>query len=132
MTGKFSRCKKVLLPQRLDSAEQIFFARNSSDLITKLPVFEEEQSRDGPDVVLERKTLTFVHINFGDLNHAGFLMRDLIQQWRDHFARTTPFRPKIDDYRLLALHDFAVKIGLIEVDRGGIVHGVRKSKSKSE
>jgi hypothetical protein len=42
------------LLQRIEPAEQIFFARDAGDLITQLPVFKKEEGRDGANVVLER------------------------------------------------------------------------------
>src|ERR1700736_1321218 len=110
------------LRQRVDAPEQIFLARHSSDLIAQLPVFEKEQRRNGANVVLKGKTLVLVHVHFRDLDRAGLLLRDLVQQWRDHFAGAAPFRPEIDDYGLVAVGDFTVKIGFIELDGGRILH----------
>jgi hypothetical protein len=110
------------LSQRVDPTKQIFFVRDTGDLIAELPVFEKEQSGDCADVVLERKALIFIYVNFPNLDRARFLACNLIQQRRDHFAGTAPFCPKIDNYRLVALRDFAVKIGVIEIDCGGVVH----------
>ena len=67
------------LSQRLEPAKQIFFACDTGDLIAQLAVFEKEQGRDGANVVLERKTLTLVHINLGDLDHADLFARNLVQ-----------------------------------------------------
>ena len=39
--------------ERLDPAEQIFFARHAGDLIAELTVLEKEQRGDRTDVVLE-------------------------------------------------------------------------------
>jgi hypothetical protein len=116
------RAAKISLPQRVDPTKQIFFARDAGHLIAQLPVFEEEQSGNCADVVLERKALIFIYVNFRNLDRARFLARNLIQQRCDHFAGTAPFCPKIDNYRLVALRDFAVKIGFIEIDCGGVVH----------
>jgi hypothetical protein len=110
------------LLQRFDSAKQIFFVRDAGDLIAQLPVLEKEQSGDCADIVLQRKALIFIYVNFPNLDRARFLVCNLIQQRCDHFAGTAPFCPKIDNYRLVALGDFAIKIGFIEIDCGGVVH----------
>jgi hypothetical protein len=120
------------LSQRFDSAKQIFFARDAGNLIAQLAVLKKEQSRDRANVVLERETLIFVHVNFRYLDRARFFARNLIEQRRDHFAGAAPFRPKIDNYGFVTLRNFAVKIGFIEIDNGVIIHGFRKGKSKSE
>jgi hypothetical protein len=120
------------LTQRSDSAKQVFFTRDAGHLVAQLPVFEEEQSRDGADVVLERKALIFIYVNLPNLDRARFFARNLIQQRGDHFTGTAPFCPKIDNHRLVALGHFAVKIGVIEIDSSGVVHCFRKGKSKSE
>jgi hypothetical protein len=121
------------LPQRVDPTKQIFFARHTGDLVVQLPVFEEEQGRDGANVVLKRKALIFVNVNFSDLDCAGFFTGNLVQERGNHFAGTAPFRPKIDNDRLVALGHFTVKVGFVETDGCGVVvHHFRKGKSKSE
>jgi len=120
------------LAQRFDSAYQIFFARHPGDLVAQLAVLEKEQGWDRADIVFERETLIFVYVNFRYFDRLQFFASDLIQQWRDHFAGAAPFGPKIDDHRLVVLRHFAVKIGFIEIDNMGIVHGFKKDKSKSE
>jgi hypothetical protein len=129
---KFSRSQKFPLAQRFDSVEQILFARDASDLVAQLTVLEKEQGWDRADIVFERETLIFVHVNFRYFDGVQFFASNLIQQRRDHFAGATPFGPKIDDYRLVVLRHFAVKIGFSEIDNMGIVHGFKKDKSKSE
>jgi len=101
-------------------------------LVAQLAVLEKEQGWDGADVVFERETLIFVHVNFRYFDGVQFFASNLIQQRRDHFAGATPFGPKIDDHRLVVFRHFAVKIGFIEIDNMGIVHGFKKDKSKSE
>jgi hypothetical protein len=127
------RAAEISSRQRVDPDEQIFFARHAGHLIAQLSIFEEEQRWDGPNVVPERKTLVFVDVNFGDFDRVGLFTRNLIQQRRNHFTWTTPFRPKIDDDRLIALHNFAIKVRFVEIDGGRVVvHSFRKNKSKSE
>jgi hypothetical protein len=131
LTPRNFRFAKISLRQRVDPAEQIFFARHAGDLIAQLAVFEEKQGRDGANVVLKRKALIFVHVYLRDLDCAGFFAGNLVQERGNHFAGTAPFRPKIDNDRLVALGHFAVKIGFVEFDSCGVVHHFRKGKSKS-
>jgi len=129
---KFSRSQKFPLPQRFDSDQQIFFARDAGDLVAQLAVLEKQKGRDRADIVFERETLIFVHVNFRYFDRLQFFASDLIQHWRDHFTGAAPFGPKIDDHRLVLLRHFAVKIGFVKIDNMGIVHGFKKDKSKSE
>jgi hypothetical protein len=116
------RAAKTFLRQRFEAVEQIFFVRDSDDLVTELPVLEKEQRRNRTNVVLRRETLVFVHVHFCYLDRARLFARDLVQQRRDHFTRTTPFSPKIDDHRFVVLRQFAVKIGFVEVYNRRIFH----------
>jgi len=97
-----------------------------------LAVLEKEQGWDRPDIVFERETLIFVHVNFRYFDGVQLFASNLIQQRRDHFAGAAPLGPKIDDHRLVVVGHFAVKIGFIEIDNMGIVHGFKKDRSKSE
>ena len=132
MIARIFRRDEELLRQRVEPIQQILFARDTGDLIAQLAVLEEEKSWDRANVVLEGETLIFVHIHFCYFDRARFFARNLIQQWRDHFARAAPFCPEIDDHRLVVLRQFAVKIGFVELDNGRIFHGFMKGKSKSE
>ena len=71
---------------------------------------------------LGRETLVIVHVYFRNFECARFFPRNLVQQRRDHFARTAPFRPKIDDHRFVVLRQFAVKIRFVKCDNGRIFH----------
>src|SRR6266478_5381057 len=117
--GNF-RNAKISSGQRVDPAEQIFLARHPGDLIAQLPVLEEKQGWDSADVILKGKALVFVHVDFCNLDCARFFPRNLIKEGRDHFAGAAPFRPKIDNHRLVALRDFAVEVGFVEIDGRGI------------
>src|SRR5437667_2753002 len=117
--------------QRFESVKQILFARDSGHLVAQLAVLEKEQSRDGPNIIFERKTLIFVHVDLRYFDRIHFFPSYLIQERRDHFAGATPFGPKIDDHRLVVLRHFAIKIGFIKND-DGIFHSFKKGKSKSE
>jgi len=59
---------------------------------------------------------------FRNLDCTRFFARDLVQQWRNHFARAAPFRPKIDDHGLVILRQFAVKIRFVKCDSLRIFH----------
>ncbi len=117
--------------ERAKMAGRIGAPRHAGDLIAQLPVFEEKQGWNGANVVLKRKALIFVHVYLRDLDCAGFFAGNLVQERGNHFAGTAPFRPKIDNDRLVALGHFAVKIGFVEFDSCGVVHHFRKGKSKS-
>ena len=71
---------------------------------------------------LDGETLVVVHVYFRNFDRTRFFARDLVQQRRDHFARTAPFRPKIDDHRFVVLRQFAVKIRFVKCDSLRIFH----------
>ena len=81
-----------------------------------LPLIDEQERRNGADTVLRRERLLFVNVDFADLDLAVVFIGQFIQQRRDHLAWAAPFRPKIHHDRLLTLHDFAVKIRLVDLD----------------
>jgi hypothetical protein len=109
-TGVLSR---EILCERFKSAEQIFLAHDARDLIADTAVFEKQERRDRADVVFESETLVIVYIYLRYLDRIGFFARNFLQQGRDHFAWPAPFGPKIDDDRLVALHDFPIEVGFI-------------------
>jgi pimeloyl-ACP methyl ester carboxylesterase len=104
------RASANFLAQRFDAGKQIFLARDASDLIAQLAILEKKQSWDGANIVLDGETLVFVHVNFCHPDRVRFFARNLIQQRRDHFTGTAPFRPKIDDHGFIVLRHFAVKV----------------------
>src|SRR5438876_3996654 len=116
ITGIFRRVENFLC-QRVEPIQQIFFARDTCDLIAQLAVLEKEKSRDRANVVLERETLIFVYVNFRYFDRARFFARNLIQQRRDHLTWTAPLSPEINDDRFVVSRQFAVKIGFIELDK---------------
>ena len=99
-----------LLRQSFQPAEQILLARHPGDLVAKLAVLEEQQRRNRPNIVFEGETLVLVDVYLRDFDRVRFFACDLVQQRRDHFARTAPFGPKIDDHWLVVLREFTVKI----------------------
>ena len=60
-----------------------------------------------------------------------FFLCDLIENRRDHFARAAPFRPKIDEDRLIALGYFGFKIGFSQSYSAAAFH-IQEGKSKVE
>lgn len=125
-TAAESFASERFLRQRFKPAEQIFLARDAGDLIANAAVLEEQERWNGADVVFESETLVVVYIHFCDLDRIGFFTRHFVEQRRDHFARPAPFGPKIDNHRFVALHDFAVEIGFIQGNCGGVFHSQEK------
>ena len=119
--GAMRKNAKVL-SQRFEAAEQILLARDTDDLIAQLAVLEKKQRRNRANIVLERETLVVVHVYLCNLDLTHFFARDLVQQRRNHFTRTAPFRPKIDDHRFVVLRQFAVKIRFVKCDSCRIFH----------
>jgi hypothetical protein len=115
-TGRSSGC----LGQRFYPAKQILFARHPGNLISKLPVLEEQQRRNCTDIVFEGEALVFVDVHFCHFHRIGFFAGNLVQQWRDQFAGAAPFRPEIHQDWFVAV-DFAVKVRFVEIDCGRVL-----------
>src|SRR3954463_12555552 len=74
----------VLLQLLLD----VHLRDGAHDLVDDLAVLEEQQHRDGPDVEARRGLDVRVHIELGDLHLARVFHRDLVENGRDHAARS--------------------------------------------
>ena len=100
-----------------------FSLANADDLIAQLAVLEKKAAGLIARMLYLAERLWFSStFTFAILQCAGFFPRYLVQQRRDHFARTAPFRPKIDDHRFVVLRKFAVKIRFVKCDSGRIFH----------
>jgi hypothetical protein len=76
-------------------------------------IFEKEKRWNGADPVFGGQRLLFVNIHFADADTAIIFTGKFIQQRSDHFARTAPFGPKIDDDGPGDAKDLFRKIGLV-------------------
>lgn len=87
----------------------------ADDLILDFTVLEEEQERDGLDVVFDRQFACFVDVDLYDFCLTFQLTRELVEDGSDHFAGTAPFRPEIDKDGLFGVDDFRCEIGFCHV-----------------
>ena len=85
--------------QAREAGLEIALALQTHNLFGDLSLIEQQQSWNGPNTILCRQGLLFVYVYFPDLDAPVKFLRQLIEDGSDHLARTTPFRPKIDEDR---------------------------------
>src|SRR5687768_18509775 len=84
------RLRSVLLQLGLDV--RLWYRAN--DLVDHLAILEEQQQRDRAHVEACRGLDVGVHVELRDFHLALIVCRELVEDWRDHPARTTPGRPE--------------------------------------
>jgi len=73
-----------------------FLVRASADhLFRDLSVLDQKQGRNGSNTELAGEFRLFVHVNFGEIDFFGVLIRQFLEGGRDHAARSAPGRPKV-------------------------------------
>ena len=64
--------------------------------------------------------MVLVDVHFAYFDGTGFFAGDFFDQWRNQFARPTPFRPEINQDGLVAVVYFTVKVRFVKGD--GVFH----------
>ena len=102
MTGKKLGSGRQLL---VDELRQLGFAEGAHLGGRQLTILEKHQRGDAADAKFGGNVSVFIHVHFGDLKLAIVGAGSFIQDGGDHFAGTTPFSPKINQYRLLRIQN---------------------------
>src|SRR5688572_8746699 len=76
-------------------ALEVRLGHRADDRINVLPVLEEQDARDGPDVEPHRGLLIGVDVDLRHLGLSVVFRRELIEYWRDHATRAAPGRPEV-------------------------------------
>src|SRR5690606_37811333 len=76
---------------------------------------EQHEGRDAADAELGGSVLVFVDVQFYDLELAGILLGNFVENGGDHLARTTPLGPVVHQYRRLRLQHFGLEIAVSHV-----------------
>lgn len=82
----------------------------SDDLIFHFAVFEKQEQRNGFDAVFHSKVAGYIHIDLGHFCLTFNLGGELFEDWTDHFARSAPFCPEIDENREIGIDHFGLEI----------------------
>jgi hypothetical protein len=63
--------------------------------------------------------LVLIHVHFGDLQLVAILSGKLFQDWANHFARTAPFSPEVEENWFIGLEDVLFERGVSYVFNTG-------------
>src|SRR5258708_10751939 len=87
--------RRRLLDERLDLIRRPRAGRSRDFLAAG----EYREHRDRSNVVALTEIAELVGVDLDDEHRSGLPLRDLLQLWRDHSARTEPRRPIFDYHR---------------------------------
>ena len=100
----------------------LILRHRADDLLDDLPVLEYEQRGNSADVELRRRCRIVVDIELGDADLVFVLIGDLIEDGRDHLARTAPFGPEIEQYGLFVLEHVFIESRVACVNDAWVTH----------
>src|SRR5690606_19922589 len=75
-----------------------------------LAALEQNKGRNTADAIAIWHSLIFVHVHLINAGLAAEFLRHGLNRWPDDPARTTPFRPKIHEYRVVGTKYICFKI----------------------
>src|ERR1700704_804576 len=81
----------------------------SDDTIGLAAVLEQDHGRDRADAEAARSDRIGVDVELGDADLVTLLARDLLEDRRDHAARTAPRRPEIDEHGAIRLQNLLLE-----------------------
>src|SRR5262245_58427875 len=93
-----------LAGRRQDGVETLLEGRlrpEADDLADRLATLDDEERRDAADPVLHRRLGVVVCVELAELDLARVLVCELLNDRRNHSARTAPGRPEVDQDRLV-------------------------------
>src|SRR5690606_21693169 len=77
-----------------------------------IATLEQHQRRNAANAILGGRFLVIVDVELGDLELAGVILGDVVQDRGDHLAGATPFGPVIDQHRGLGLQHFGFEVAV--------------------
>src|SRR4051812_19090189 len=94
--------------------EELALALGADHALHRLTVLEDDERGDAHDVEPPGDVRVVVDVQLGDLELAGLLVGDLVEDRGDHLARTAPLGPEVDEHRLARAGDLLVEGGIGE------------------
>ncbi|CAM2150893.1 hypothetical protein PT2222_250021 [Paraburkholderia tropica] len=80
--------------------------RQGADLLRRDgAVLEEDQRGDAAHAELHRRRLMFVDVDLRDLQTVAIVLRDFVENRRDHLAGAAPFGPEVQQDGLIGFND---------------------------
>ena len=98
------------LGKLIEGGFEIFFAGQADEFFGNFTVVEDYRGGNGADTELDGGVAVFVGVDFSDFGGSLVFIGDFLDRGRQHAAGSTPFGPKIDQYRLGAFGYFSFKI----------------------
>ena len=95
-------------------------------------VLEQHQRWNTTYAVLGRGFLILIDVQFGNSQLAFVSFGDLVQNWRDHFARATPFSPVVDQYGAFGLKDIGFEGGVGDMFDQIAAHGYLQGRKQKK
>ena len=107
------------IPLRQVSVEELFqltFRQCAHFGCRHFTVFEQQQSRDTTDAIFRRSARVLIDVQFCNGQFALIFVSYLIHNRGDHFARTAPLCPEIDEDRPVRFEYIRVKTVVSQVN----------------
>jgi hypothetical protein len=101
---RFHRSQQVAL--------DFFLGQRPDETIHELPVFEQKHRRDASNPILGSDKRIFIDVDFGDLDPAGILGRQFVQDRGHGLAWAAPRRPTVNQHGYGAGNDLVGKGGI--------------------
>src|SRR5690606_10154825 len=95
------------------------------DPLDRLAVLVQDQRRDAGDAQLGGHACVLIDVDLGDLQRAGLLFGDFIEDRCDHAARSAPDGPEVDQDRHIGLEHFLIERGI------AARYGLRQARNSS-
>src|SRR5574340_720552 len=99
----------------VNKRRQLRFGQRADLRRLDIAVLEQHQRGNAADAEFGRRLLVFVDVQLGDLEPAGVFLGHVIEDGRNHLARTAPLGPVIDKNRGSGLQHFRFEIGVGDV-----------------
>jgi hypothetical protein len=103
------------LGKSFQPADDLRFPENPHRLVALHPALKEKQCRNAANPKLLRNAGRLVDIDFGNLELAGVLSSNLLDNRREHPAGGAPRRPKIDEQGFRCTRDDSVEIRIVQL-----------------
>src|SRR5207237_249618 len=103
-------CLGGLTDVRLDLLQHALLGHVADESLRLPAVLEQDHRRDRADAEASSGNRIGVDVELGDLDFLALLVRDLLEDRRDHPTGPAPRRPEVDEHRCLRLQDILLEV----------------------